>query len=121
MCLLFGVELGLLFGVVINILRLLFMWARPVTTVQLNEINNIQYIYISPQIGIFFPGIDHLRELANKAAFAVKHNMSVVIECCTFTGLDYTSAKVGGVLILQKKKILILICILNFANRVYVI
>lgn len=81
-------------GVILNILHLLFMWARPETIVKIDELDNMQYIRIVPNVGMFFPGIDHLREVVNKAAFAAEYKVPAVIDCTKFNGLDYTSAQV---------------------------
>lgn len=94
MCLCVGVEIGLLFGVVLNILHLLYMWARPDTSVKIDELDNMQYIRIVPNVGMFFPGIDHLRETVNKASAAADYKVPAVIDCTKFNGLDYTSAQV---------------------------
>lgn len=94
-CLWQGVEIGLLCGVIANILHLLFMWARPVTTVKISEIDGMQYIRIVPNVGMFFPGVDHLRETVNKASMAAEYKVPAVIDCIKFNGLDYTSAQVS--------------------------
>lgn len=70
------------------------MWARPETIVKIDELDNMQYIRIVPNVGMFFPGIDHLREVVNKAAFAAEYKVPAVIDCTKFNGLDYTSAQV---------------------------
>lgn len=93
-CLIVGVEIGLLFGVVLNILHLLYMWARPETIVKISELENMQYIRVAPNVGMFFPGIDHLREKVNKASFAAEYKVPCVVDCIKFNGLDYTSAQV---------------------------
>lgn len=93
-CLCTDVEIGLLCGIVLNILHLLFMWARPETVVKIDELDNMQYIRIVPNVGMFFPGIDHLRETVNKAASAAEYKVPAVIDCTKFNGLDYTSAQV---------------------------
>lgn len=36
--LIFGVEYGLLSGVIVNIMSLLFMWARPVVKIRIEEV-----------------------------------------------------------------------------------
>lgn len=93
-CLVVGVEIGLLFGVVLNVVHLLYMWARPETSLNIEEIDSMQYIRVTPNIGMFFPGIDHLREMINKALFAADFKIPVVIECQKLIGLDYTAAQV---------------------------
>lgn len=93
-CLWLGVEIGLLCGIVLNILHLLYMWARPDTIVKISELDGMQYIRIVPNVGMFFPGIDHLRETVNKASSAAEYKVPAVIDCIKFNGLDYTSAQV---------------------------
>lgn len=94
-CLCTQVEIGLLCGVILNLLHLLFMWARPETVVKIDELDDMQYIRIVPNVGMFFPGIDHLRETVNKAASAAEYKVPVVVDCIKFNGLDYTSAQVS--------------------------
>lgn len=95
-CLFTDVEIGLMCGIVLNILHLIFMWARPETVVRIDELDGMQYIHIIPNVGMFFPGIDHLRETVNKAAAAAEYKVPAVIDCTKFNGLDYTSAQVNG-------------------------
>lgn len=98
-CLSLGVEIGLLCGIVLNILHLLYMWARPDTIVKISELDNMQYIRIVPNVGMFFPGIDHLRETVNKASSAAEYKVPAVIDCIKFNGLDYTSAQVSAAIV----------------------
>lgn len=93
-CLAIGVELGLLFGILLNIAKLLFMWARPATTRNIERVGNCQYIGIQPNVGMFYPGVDNLRERSSKCAEAVDYRLPVVIDCSRIVGLDYTSAQV---------------------------
>ncbi|XP_059610038.1 sodium-independent sulfate anion transporter-like [Phlebotomus argentipes] len=92
-CLVLGVEIGLLVGVALTCFHLLSMWARPKTTVKVEELDGNQYIRITPNAGLYFPGIDYLRERTNRATAAAEFHVPVVIDCSKFTGLDFTSAK----------------------------
>lgn len=87
-------ELGLLFGILLNIAKLLFMWARPDTSRSIERVGNCQYIAIQPNVGMFYPGVDNLRERSSKCAEAVDYRLPVVIDCIRIVGLDYTSAQV---------------------------
>lgn len=110
-CLSFGVELGLVFGIGLNIMHLLFMWARPETVLKIDEIDSLQYIRVTPYVGMFFPGIDHLRERIIQASEAAEYAIPVLIDCSKFTGLDYTSAQgIGGLAadLAKQKQILVL-------------
>lgn len=77
-----------------NILQLLFLWARPETAVEMQEVNNTPFLKVSPNIGLFYPSIVHLREMVNKALLVVEFKVPVVVECEKFAGLDYTAAQV---------------------------
>lgn len=97
-CLVTDVEIGLMCGIVLNVLHLIYMWARPETVVRIDELDGMQYIHVIPNVGMFFPGIDHLRETVNKAASAAEYKVPAVIDCTKFNGLDYTSAQVDIIL-----------------------
>lgn len=93
-CLVLGVEIGLLVGVALSGIHLLVLWARPKTVVKIRELDGIQYIRIQPNAGLYFPGIDHLREKVNVAAREANYQVPVVIDCSKIAGIDYTAAKV---------------------------
>lgn len=68
------------------------MWSRPVVKIRIEELENIQYIRITPTLGMFYPGIDYIREKTNSAAASADYAVPVVVDCAKFTGLDYTAA-----------------------------
>lgn len=93
-CLIVGVEIGLLFGIVINSVYLLYLWARPVTSVTNEDIENNHFIRVCPNVGMFFPAIDALREIINKAATKINYSHPIVLDCSNVIGLDHTSSEV---------------------------
>lgn len=93
--LIFGVEIGLLVGISLSAYHLLVLWARPKTTVKIREFDGMQYIRVSPNAGLYFSGIDYLRQKVNVACQRADYQVPVCIDCSKFTGLDYTSAKVS--------------------------
>lgn len=94
-CLLLGVEIGLLIGIALSVSHLLILWARPKTTVKIKDVEGVQYIRIAPNAGLYFPGVDYLRQKVNVASQRANYQVPVLIDCSKITGLDYTSAKVG--------------------------
>ncbi|XP_055386116.1 sodium-independent sulfate anion transporter-like [Condylostylus longicornis] len=92
-CVVFGVEVGLFFGIAVTAAYLLYLWARPKIRVKIGEINGMQYVHVTPNHGMYFPGIDHLRERTLKACIEAKFRIPVVIDCHNITGLDYTAAQ----------------------------
>ncbi|KNC32051.1 hypothetical protein FF38_04835, partial [Lucilia cuprina] len=92
-CILCGVEVGLFVSIIINVLHLLFLWARPEIAVKIKEIDDMQYICVTPGNGIYFPAINHLRAKVLKAAAQAEFKIPVVIDCHKVTGLDFTAAQ----------------------------
>lgn len=93
--LLFGVEIGLLVGISLSAFHLLVLWARPETKVKITDVDGIQYIRVTPIAGLYFSGIDYLRQKVTVASQRANYQVPVCIDCSKFTGLDYTSAQVG--------------------------
>ena len=46
---------------------------------------------IKPSAGIFYTGIDNLREKASKACLETDFEIPVIIDCSKVSGLDFTS------------------------------
>lgn len=95
-CLAVGIEMGLMFGIVLNILQLMYTWARPDILLEMHTIADVPYLRVTPNIGMLFPGIDHLREMVIKANAAMKSRQPVVIDCGKFTRFDHSAAEVNG-------------------------
>ena len=57
------------------------------------QIDDMQYICVTPGNGIYFPAINHLRSKVLKAATQAEFKIPVVIDCHKVTGLDFTSAQ----------------------------
>ncbi|XP_022209395.2 sodium-independent sulfate anion transporter [Drosophila obscura] len=92
-CVLFGVEVGLFVSIVVTALHLLFLWARPEVRVKIEELDEMQYIRVTPGNGIYFPAINYLRERVLKACTQANFSITVVIDGQSITGLDYTAAQ----------------------------
>lgn len=86
--------MGLLFGVLLNILQLMYTWARPEILLEMHTIDDVPYLRVTPNVGMLFPGVDHLREMVIKANASMKSKQPVVIDCIKFTEFDHTAAEV---------------------------
>jgi hypothetical protein len=106
------------------------MWARPEIKIEMIEVSkkiiirlkvfvfnfqlkfdNTSYIRVSPKIGIFYPGIDNLREKITQILIEKDYKFSVIIDCSTICGLDYTAIKGIDVLVkdlFEKNHVIIL-------------
>ncbi|KAL9888311.1 sodium-independent sulfate anion transporter isoform 1-T2 [Glossina fuscipes fuscipes] len=92
-CIVSGVEVGLFASIIINVLHLLYLWARPEIAVKIQEIDDMQYICVTPGNAIYFPAINHLRDKVLKATAQSKQRIPVVINCHKISGLDFTAAQ----------------------------
>lgn len=94
-CLLWRLEVGILIGVSINVLFLLYSSARP--TVQVDKFKSewgYEYVVITPDRSLAFPSVEYLRSVVSKAG--VKQGNSsipVVIDSRHVQGADFTAAK----------------------------
>uniref|UniRef100_A0A6P4E1N7 Sodium-independent sulfate anion transporter-like n=1 Tax=Drosophila rhopaloa TaxID=1041015 RepID=A0A6P4E1N7_DRORH len=90
---LFGVEVGLFVSIVVTALHLLFLWARPEIRVKIEQLEEMQYIRVTPGNGIYFPAINYLRERVLKACTQADFKITVVIDGQRISGMDYTAAQ----------------------------
>ncbi|XP_037787000.1 sodium-independent sulfate anion transporter-like isoform X5 [Penaeus monodon] len=96
-CLFWKLEYGILVGVGINLAILLYGTARPkvgVTAVMRQDGDEPAYVLVEPRSGLFFPSIDHVRSVVSKAGRGMASgNLTVVVDCKHFVGVDFTAAK----------------------------
>ncbi|XP_071051901.1 sodium-independent sulfate anion transporter-like [Onthophagus taurus] len=93
LCLIVGVELGILIGVSINLIFLLYPSARPKCTVDiLRSPTGNEYILITPGYSLYFPSIDFIKSNIAKQAFNSPH-LPVVLDCRFVQNIDFTAAK----------------------------
>ncbi|CAH1391158.1 unnamed protein product [Nezara viridula] len=96
-CLLIGVELGILIGVATNIALLLIYAARPDIYIEKSQENNgTEYTRVKPSSSIHFPGVEHFRTAVLQAA---ETHLPVVIDCTFMQTTDFTTAKSISVLL----------------------
>lgn len=95
LCLAIGVEYGILVGVAINIVFLLYPSARPSVHVEQSTTSSgISYLMVTLGNSLYFPAVDFIRASVGRAG--VKQGASqlpVVVDCRFILGADYTAAK----------------------------
>lgn len=92
LCLTLPIELGILTGVVVNIIFILYHAARPKFSVEmLKTEQGAEYLMITPDRCLMFPSVDYVRRLVTKCA--ASSSVPVVIECTHIYSADYTAAK----------------------------
>ncbi|XP_076168047.1 epidermal stripes and patches [Ptiloglossa arizonensis] len=95
-CLLLQLEIGILCGIGINILFILYHAARPKISVEkLTTRHGIQYLMLTPDRCLIFPSVDYVRNLVTKySQRAGSVATPVVIDCSHIYGADFTAATV---------------------------
>ncbi|XP_014243338.1 sodium-independent sulfate anion transporter-like [Cimex lectularius] len=92
-----GVEVGLLFGVVVGLAVLVQKWARPEVSTEINKNSLGGYVILRPELGLYFPSVDYLTslimKLAQKESCDHGESLPIVIDCSKIKGSDYSAAK----------------------------
>lgn len=97
-CLALPIEYGILVGIGLNILSILYHAARPkIHMDQLITPCGIKYLMLTPDRSLIFPSSDFVRNLINK--HGLKNQTPVVIDCTHIYGADFTAAQVIDTLI----------------------
>ncbi|XP_031838576.1 epidermal stripes and patches isoform X2 [Nomia melanderi] len=93
-CLLLQLEIGILCGIGINILFILYHAARPKISVEkLSTRHGIQYLMLTPDRCLIFPSVDYVRNLVTKYSQRTGDiSTPVVIDCSHIYGADFTAA-----------------------------
>jgi len=94
-CLLIRLELGIVIGIGINVIGLLYASARPSVHVERHRTDwGCEYLIITPDRSLVFPSVEYVRSTVRK--IGVKHGSSsipVVIDSRHVQGVDFTAAK----------------------------
>nr|CAI5846377.1 unnamed protein product [Callosobruchus analis] len=85
-CLVLALEIGILVGVGINLLFILYHAARPKITSRAGT----EYLMLTPDRCLIFPSVDYVRNLVTK--HSIRQGIPVVIDCSHIYGADYTAA-----------------------------
>ncbi|XP_034248094.1 sodium-independent sulfate anion transporter-like isoform X2 [Thrips palmi] len=104
-CLCFGVEVGLVLGMALDLTRLLHVWARPRLTITICCEGGGEYILVRPSLGLLFPGVDTLRQLVDEAGLHEgQGTLPVVVDCAPILAMDFTGVKAFEALVRDFEK-----------------
>jgi len=90
-CLVIGIEWGIVIGVALSLLILLFPWARP--TIKKSFDRNIKYEIIDVGQGLMFPGVEYFSGKVESWALSGKNPKSAIIDMHCVSNVDYTSVE----------------------------
>ncbi|KAJ3645328.1 hypothetical protein Zmor_022994 [Zophobas morio] len=96
-CLALPLEYGILIGIGINLMFILYHAARPKISVEkLTSHEGVEYLMLTPDRCLIFPSVDYVRNLVTK--HSIRQGIPVVIDCSHIYGADYTAATVIEIL-----------------------
>ncbi|XP_050307293.1 sodium-independent sulfate anion transporter-like isoform X2 [Anthonomus grandis grandis] len=96
-CLVLPLEIGILVGIGLNLLFILYHAARPKISIEkLTTHEGTEYLILTPDRCLIFPSTDYVRNLVTK--HSIRQGIPVVIDCTHIYGADYTAATVVGTL-----------------------
>uniref|UniRef100_A0A336MYE0 CSON006347 protein n=2 Tax=Culicoides sonorensis TaxID=179676 RepID=A0A336MYE0_CULSO len=97
-CLILPLEIGILVGIGVNMVFVLYHAARPKIHMEKRCTSKAtKYLLITPDRCLIFPSVDYVRNLINKQG--IRLQTPVVIDCTHIYGADYTAAKAIEVLL----------------------
>ncbi|XP_043499066.1 sodium-independent sulfate anion transporter [Polistes fuscatus] len=95
-CLVLQLEIGILCGIGMNVVFILYHAARPKISVEkLTTHCGIEYLMLTPDRCLIFPSVDYVRNLVTKYSRRTENiETPVVIDCSHIYGADFTAATV---------------------------
>ncbi|CAG5101314.1 Similar to Slc26a11: Sodium-independent sulfate anion transporter (Mus musculus) [Cotesia congregata] len=95
LCLVIGVEYGILVGVGINLMFLLYPSARPTIHVEKCVTDSgTDYLLVIPGNSLYFPAVDFIKQFVDHAGIREgSSQLPVVVDCRYVLGADFTAAK----------------------------
>lgn len=90
-CVFLGLEAGILIGIVINLIALLYFSARPSIRTKIEQIEGETVIVVVPEEAVAFPAAERLR--ANIMKLSGESECNVILDCKNLKRIDVTVAK----------------------------
>ncbi|XP_046393558.1 sodium-independent sulfate anion transporter-like [Ischnura elegans] len=94
-CLFIRLELGIVIGIGLNVLFLLYGSARPTVKVEKSlSSSGFEYLLVTPDRSLVFPSVEYVRNLVTKAGVKMgSSSIPVVVDSRHIQGVDFTAAK----------------------------
>ncbi len=95
-CLILGLELGMVIGISVNIVFILYMTSRPKTRISRHDVNGYEILLIEPNQSLVYTAAEHLKSKILKHSLSEEHKIStVVIDGHFIWSMDSTVARVN--------------------------
>ncbi|XP_011313714.1 sodium-independent sulfate anion transporter isoform X2 [Fopius arisanus] len=93
-CLFVNLELGIVIGIGVNLLFLLYASARPsLKVIKKMTPSGCEYLLITPDRSLAFPSVEYVRAIISKHGTRSGNNVPVVIDSTHIQAADFTAAK----------------------------
>ncbi|XP_043502293.1 sodium-independent sulfate anion transporter-like [Polistes fuscatus] len=93
-CLALSLEYGMIAGIAINLIHLLYFTARPGLLIEERVVDNdITVLFVIPKQSLSFPAAEYLREQVMEWCDRCTENVPVIIDGCNVLRIDSTVAK----------------------------
>ncbi|XP_023727084.1 sodium-independent sulfate anion transporter isoform X3 [Cryptotermes secundus] len=92
-CLGLGLDYGMLIGIGVNLVFILYSSARPKVQVRNLTIETQEVLLLTPQQGIVFPAAEYIRDTVFRYCLATESNVIVVVDGANVHHIDSTVAK----------------------------
>uniref|UniRef100_A0A1B0FAK2 SLC26A/SulP transporter domain-containing protein n=1 Tax=Glossina morsitans morsitans TaxID=37546 RepID=A0A1B0FAK2_GLOMM len=89
-CLAAGVEMGLLYGIILNMIFVLLRLGKPKLEVNLKKSDNLIYVHIKPMSDIYYTGVEPIRTEIRSACVLYRNDFPIVLDCSRFMLFDTT-------------------------------
>ncbi|XP_012230945.1 sodium-independent sulfate anion transporter-like [Linepithema humile] len=90
-CVFLGLEYGILIGIIVNFIALLYCSARPSIRTKIEQIEGETVIVVIPEETVAFPAAEYLR--ANIMKLSAESECNVILDCKNLKRMDVTVAK----------------------------
>ncbi|XP_026673660.1 sodium-independent sulfate anion transporter-like isoform X2 [Ceratina calcarata] len=90
-CVFYKLEYGIVIGVALNLLVLLYFSARPAVKTEMEQIQDRNVIRVTPEETVAFPAAEHFR--AKIMQLVEENSRDVVLDCANLKRIDVTVAK----------------------------
>lgn len=96
-----GIEYGILIGIGLSVLLLLYPMARP----KINVMHQGNIVVVQPMQGLFFPAIEYVESKVISSALSGEKPKTAIVDMSHISGIDYTTIQgIKSLLIDGKKK-----------------
>ncbi|XP_050297948.1 sodium-independent sulfate anion transporter-like [Anthonomus grandis grandis] len=113
-----SVELSIVIGAICNTFIMLKAWSRPKVIVEPRfTLNGLEYLYIMPELGLFYPAADYLSECIKKGHMKYP-NLPIALDCMGVLQVDYSATKTIEALAKTYNKNRVGILFINVNQRV---